>query len=174
MFERIRKNNFYRKYILASKKLPIVIAMYQVLLVSIIVSYPLVIEKFNPMVELSDMDKRQGIVVDVTGRKRCGQNLFLDVNGKILKYEVCLYDKEKNNLIGRNVTVWSQDKVGLFFLNKYKKIYQMSLGDNFIENYSEFVKNKSVSERFSNSILATCLFLICFSIFVIRFKLRDV
>ena len=78
------------------------------------VAYPILIDRLSPMVEFDKLKRQQGVVIKVTGRKMCGQKLFIKIEDRIYKYDACLRERERRGLMGKYVTVWSQQKIGFF------------------------------------------------------------
>lgn len=169
----IKRSDFFRRYFVEARKYPLVGIMYFLSFFFILFFYIFFILQLTPVVGLDEMDKKRGVVLNITGKKSCGQYVFLEVEGKKLKYQACLKDDEKDILIGKEVTVWSQRIIGGVFY-RYNRIRQIKLGDEYINDFPAIFERSLKNHKAIVKLTKVFFMLFIFSLVIVWLKLRKI
>ncbi|MDP2833348.1 MAG: hypothetical protein Q8Q28_08670 [Pseudomonadota bacterium] len=131
----------------------------------------------QPVLDLSQMTQRSGVLIEVHHRGRSLGNSGFTIrqaDGKAVLYTDTLsftYDKLRSQ-IGKPITVWSQPGFTLSWGGAYESPMQIQAGTWLIEDYAQIRPNREAYARYSHKVNLTLLGLGLFLPFRVWWKHR--
>lgn len=100
---------------------------------------------FNPVLPLSQLTKREGILVHISQPLRTAHKSAFQIltdSGEELTYRADLYNKAAFHAVkGKRVTVWSQTYYSLWWPFYCERAREVQQGDQLLMNYLDLYKN---------------------------------